>query len=229
MKGHILLEGGAEFGGRMEEPDKRALELAGGLDAQVSIIPTAAVPDHNHRRAGQSGVRWFQRLGATRVTSLPLIDRASADQSALASALRRSRLIYILGGFPRYLAQTLAGTSSWRAILEAYATGAVIGGSSAGAMILCGHYYDPDTERIAEGLNVVPRAYLIPHHDTFGKGWAPSLVPSLPDAVFVGVDEQTGLIDDGAEGEWTIYGKGLVTIYRGGKTRTHRSGETLSL
>jgi len=47
--------------------------------------------------------------------------------------------------------------------------------------------------------------------------------------VIVGVDEQTGLIDDGAEGEWTVFGKGIVTVYEGGETRTYHSGETLSL
>lgn len=228
MRGYILLEGGAEFGGRMAELDKRAMELAGGPDAQVSIIPTAAVPDNNYRRAGQSGARWFKRLGAKHVTSLQLIDRASADQFTIASALRRSRLIYLLGGFPRYLAQTLAGTLSWQAILEAYDKGAVIGGSSAGAMILCRHYYDPDTQRIVEGLNLVPQACIIPHHNTIGKGWASFLMSSVPDDVIVGVDEQTGLIDDGAKGEWTILGGGVVTVYEGGRTRTYHSGETLS-
>jgi cyanophycinase len=229
MRGYILLEGGAEFGGQMAEPDKRAIELAGGLDAQVSIIPTAAVPDNNHGRAGQTGVRWFKRLGARQVTSLPLIDRVAADQVDIASALRRSRLIYFLGGFPQYLAQTLAGTLSWQAMLEAYDAGAVVGGSSAGAMILCRHYHDPDTQSIVEGLNLVPQACLVPHHNTFGKEWASSLAASIPDDVIVGVDEQTGLIDDGTEGEWTVLGKGAVTIYKGGRTRTYHSGETLSL
>jgi hypothetical protein len=40
--GHILLEGGAEFGGRMAVPDRRAIRLAGGADACISIIPAAA-------------------------------------------------------------------------------------------------------------------------------------------------------------------------------------------
>ena len=35
MPGHILLAGGAEFGGRMAEPDLRAIELAGGVDARI--------------------------------------------------------------------------------------------------------------------------------------------------------------------------------------------------
>ena len=57
MQGYLLLEGGAEFGGRMSEPDRRAIELAGGPGAPISIIPTAAAPDNNHQRAGRNGVR----------------------------------------------------------------------------------------------------------------------------------------------------------------------------
>ncbi len=43
--GYLLLEGGAEFCGRMRDPDLRAIELAGGFDAPLRIIPTAAAPD----------------------------------------------------------------------------------------------------------------------------------------------------------------------------------------
>jgi hypothetical protein len=61
--GHILLEGGSEFGGQMEECDRRAIQLAGGVGARIRIVPTAAVPDDNHQRAGENGVRWFRSLG----------------------------------------------------------------------------------------------------------------------------------------------------------------------
>src|SRR5512143_4068001 len=117
----------------MAEPDLRAIELAGGMDAPICIIPTAAAPDHNHQRAGQNGVRWFSGLGAQQVTLLPLIDQASANQTSLATTLQKARLIYLLGGFPEYLGNTLAGSLSWQAMLEAYQSGAVVGGSSAGA------------------------------------------------------------------------------------------------
>ncbi len=73
--GYFLLAGGAEFperasglcGGRMSEPDLRAIELAGGFDAPICFIPTAAAPDNNHKRAGNNGIRWFQSLGAKQV------------------------------------------------------------------------------------------------------------------------------------------------------------------
>ncbi len=227
-KGYILLEGGAEFGGGMAGPDLRAIELAGGVDAPICIIPTAAAPDNNHQRAGQNGVRWFRGLGAMRVTLLPLIDQASANQPSIATALHAARLIYLLGGFPDYLGKTLAGSLSWQAILEAFQNGAVVGGSSAGAMVLCQHYYDPYTQVLVEGLNLLPESCVIPHHNTIGKSWASLLSTKLPGVTLIGIDEQTGMINDAAAGQWNVYGRGAVTLYGDGETRVYHPGNVFS-
>lgn len=229
MTGYILLEGGSEFNGHMAIPDRRALMLAGGSEATVSIIPAAAAPDNNHHRAGQGGVRWFQSLGATQVTSLPLIDRASAEDPTIVDALRQSALIYLLGGFPRYLGQTLAGSAAWQAILAAHQRGAVIAGSSAGAMVLGEHYYDPQTQDIVPGLNLLPRLCVLPHHSTFGRNWAARLMTLLRDSILVGIDEETGLLNDGPQGRWQPYGKGWVTVYRNRRSEQIRSGATVAL
>src|SRR5512144_2483061 len=127
--GTLLLEGGAEFGGRMRDPDRKAIELAGGVEAPIRIIPTAAAPDHNHQRAGNNGVRWFQSLGAKDVISLPLIDKATANEESIIEALKSAKLIYMLGGFTHYLGQTLKGSQAWQGALSAYQNGAVIAGS----------------------------------------------------------------------------------------------------
>jgi cyanophycinase len=229
MSGHILLEGGAEFGGKMAAPDRRAIELAGGVEALVGIIPAAAAPDRNDYRAGQNGLRWFRSLGARHVTVLPLTDRSSADDETVAGALSQCRLIYMLGGFPHYLAQTLAGSCSWQAMLTAYHAGAVVGGSSAGAMVLCAQYYNPESGKLEPGLNLIPGTCLIPHHDTMGRRWAPLLATALPRAVLIGIDEQTGLLSEGAPGLWSAYGKGQVTLYRNGDEEAHLPGEPFAL
>ena len=152
--GYLLLEGGAEFGGGMAKPDRRGIELAGGPEAQIAILPTAAAPDQNHERAGRNGVKWFRSLGAERVDIIPVIDKSSAAEPALADRLRSARFIYMLGGFPRYLAEVLRGSLVWQAVLEAYRAGAVVAGSSAGAMILCEHFYDPQAGELLPGLNL---------------------------------------------------------------------------
>ena len=214
-RGHILLEGGAEFNGAMSEPDRRAMALAGGPDARISIIPTAAAPDNNHARAGDNGVRWFQKLGGTHVTALPLIDSAAAEDPTIVKALRQSKLIYLLGGFPHYLHETLSGTSGWQAIRDAHGTGSVIAGSSAGAMVICAYYYHPKTEKVIKGLDLVSGACVIPHHDTLGQNWVPKLSRLLPDITLLGIDEQTGILNNDPQSAWQVYGKGGVTLYRG--------------
>ena len=212
-RGFIVLEGGAEFGGQMADPDRQAIMLAGGPDVLISIIPAAAAPDHNHQRAGQNGVSWFQSLGATNVKSVPLIDSASADDHEIAEALARSKLIYILGGFPHYLGQTLSGSRSWQAMLTAYQSGAVIAGSSAGAMVLCEYYFDPVNSQVVQGINLINRICILPHHNTFGKDWVPQLKRQIADIIFVGIDEETGIINNAPERKWQVYGKGSVTLY----------------
>jgi cyanophycinase len=229
MSGYILLEGGAEFGGQMAEPDLRAIELAGGFDAPICVLPTAAALDHNEQNAGGNAERWFRHLGARLVKVLPIIDRSSANQPSIAATLRGARLIYMLGGFPGYLGTTLAGSLSWQVILEAYRSGAVVGGSSAGAMVLCEHYYDPDQSQVAPGLNLLPNACIIPHHNNFGKDWALNLAPLLPHEILVGIDERTGMIDDDEDGQWKVYGQGAVTLYKEGVKKVIPPGKLFSL
>jgi cyanophycinase len=225
--GYILLEGGAEFGGSMREPDLKALDLAGGFAAPVRLLPTAAAPDNNHQRAGDNGIRWFEGLGASDVTSLPLIDQVSANDERIAAALRAAKLIYMLGGFTGYLGETLKGSLAWQAILDAYQQGAVIAGSSAGAMVMCEFYYDPSQAQVVEGLNLVPAAIVLPHHNTFGKSWASRLL-EIPEVTLIGIDEQTGMLNDGGR-TWTVYGAGGVTLYRNQEVEIHPSGRTFSV
>ncbi len=227
--GYLLLEGGAEFGGQMREPDLKAIELAGGFDAPIRIIPTAAAPDHNHQRAGNNGVRWFQSLGAKDVISVPLIDRLSANNEEIAQSLREAKLIYMLGGFTDYLGQTLKNSIAWQAALEAYERGAVIAGSSAGAMVMCEFYYDPSAGEVHEGLNLVLNSVVLPHHNAFGKSWAPRLTKQMPQVTLVGIDEQTGMLNDGNNGTWNVYGRGAVTLYKNNTQSVTKNGSSFSL
>jgi cyanophycinase len=211
--GFILLEGGREFNAGLAAADERAMAVCGGRAQPVRIIPAAAAPDDNHGHAAANGVVWFQSLGADDIRAVAIIDRASADRPDLAEEIERARLVFVLGGFTRYLAETLSESLAWQAMVSAHRAGAVIAGSSAGAMVLCGHYFDPVSGKVLPGLNLLPGVCVLPHHDTFGKDWAPRLTRLLPGALLIGIDEETGLLNDGPEGQWTVYGKGAVTLY----------------
>ncbi len=227
--GYLLLEGGAEFGGHMRDPDLQAIELAGGFNAPIRIIPTAAAPDNNHQRAGNNGIRWFQSLGAKDVSAVSLLSRIRADDKNIAQSLRDAKLIYLLGGFTHYLGQTLKDSLAWDGAMDAYRNGAVIAGSSAGAMVMCEFYYDPSAGRVHQGLNLVPNSLVLPHHNTFGKSWAPKLLKKNPDVTLIGIDERTGMLNNAENNSWNIYGAGDVTLYRNDVVEIYKAGKAFSV
>jgi cyanophycinase len=224
--GILLLEGGCEFQGKMEEPDRKALVLAGGKNAKVVIIPTAAAPDNNSKRAGNIAIKWFRTLGARDIFSLPIIDKKSGNDPVLSSELDDANLIYILGGFPGYLERTLKDSRCLNALLNAYENGAVLAGSSAGAMVLCKRYVDPVDKKIKTGFGVLNDTILIPHHDTFGHSWHSAYFDSNSDLRCIGIDEQTGMINQDGNHRWTVLGKGNVTLYLKSSVETYDAGQT---
>ena len=133
----------------------------------------------------------------------------------------------MLGGFTGYLGETLKGSAAWQAVLEAYAMGAVVAGSSAGAMVMCELYYDPSRGQVIEGLNLVANSIVLPHHNTFGKSWASRLL-EISQVTLVGIDEETGMLDDGA-GTWTVYGAGNITLYRNQEVENYGPGNAVSV
>ncbi|MGE5256604.1 MAG: Type 1 glutamine amidotransferase-like domain-containing protein [Hyphomicrobiales bacterium] len=227
--GYVLLEGGSEFTAGMTAADERAMALAGGRAASIRIVPAAAAPDDNHEQAGTNGVGWFQGLGATDVRSIRIIDRGSADRPELALELEAAKMVFMLGGFTRYLAETLTGSRAWQAMAAAHRAGAVIAGSSAGAMVLCEHYFDQASGQVLPGLNLVPGSCVLPHHNRFGHRWQRKLSAILPDTLLIGIDEETGMLNDGPGGRWTVYGGGAVTLYFGGTKTVLRHGHFFDL
>jgi len=213
----------------MAEVDLAAIRLAGGRTTPIAIIPAAAVPANDQTNAGENGVRWFRSLGHGTVRSLGLVDRESAGDPRIASDLEASRLIFLLGGSPRYLAETLQGTRAWQAVLKAHRQGAVVGGSSAGAMVLCERFFDRTSQRVLPGLGLLAGCCVLPHHDTFGKKWALPLGRLLPGVSLLGIDEETGLLNDGPAGEWTVYGSGAVTVYKADSTIRFKHGQSFVL
>jgi cyanophycinase len=93
--------------------------------------------------------------------------------------------------------------------------------------VLCEQYYDPGQGGLERGLNLVPNACVLPHHNTFGKGWARSLQALIPDVHLLGIDEYTGMLSEG--GEWQVLGDGAVTVYQGKQVEVYESGQRFGL
>jgi cyanophycinase len=194
----VALVGSGEFLEEMEEVDRLLLK---GRAPRAVFLPTAAGEEGDERVEYwlELGRRHYERLGVEAVP-LKVLTRDDAQNPELAAEIAGAGLVYLSGGSPGYLADTLRDTAVWRAILEAHANGAALAGCSAGACALsavAGAFRRP-TSHSGVGLKVIPQLAVIPHFDRFearSPGLAEEFVGRAPSGVcVVGIDEHTALV-----------------------------------
>lgn len=194
---------------------------------RAAIVPTAAARD-NAQLAAENGVRYFRHTLHVAAEAVMVVDKASAASPRLARQLRQAALIYLTGGDPGYLLATLRGSRAWEAIQEAYAQGAVLAGSSAGAMALCELVWRPGRDDWEPGLGLVQGLALIPHHAEQPASRIQLLRLRLPEAItLVGVDEMTALIWH--KDVWRVAGTGKVSVYRKSDPAVYYMGDDVDL
>ena len=208
----LALVGGAEWRDGCSF-DAELLSLSGGNE--VVVLPTAAAYEHPER-AVEWATRWFEGLGA-KVRGLMVLRRPDAADPANADVIRHARCIYLGGGSPLHLRSVLKDSAVFQALEEAWRTGAVVAGSSAGAMVLGDPMIDPRGGAFTLGLGLVEQLAFLPHADTWSPEKAHRTVKlaaaGLP---IVAVDERTAIIRN-AEGTWRVAGAGSATIYVDGE------------
>ena len=151
-QGWIALHGGGEFLRGSEIGDRRLIVAAGGADARVIVVPTAAGIDYPEA-AARNGIAWFKKLGAQADTALA-IDAKSANDPAVVAKIESATMIYLPGGDPVFLVNALRGSKTWEAIVKAQANGVVLGGASAGAMAMGLKVWSPRGGRLVDGLGL---------------------------------------------------------------------------
>ena len=108
----------------------------------------------------------------------------------------------------------------WDAIAEAWAGGAVVAGSVAGAQVLGDPMVDSRGGAFTVGLGLVQNVAVIPQHDRWSvDALHRTRVLSQPGMVLFGVDEATAVIRQ-PDGSWTAEGAGEVTVHVGGHPAT---------
>ena len=128
--GSLVIVGGGQLG---PEIVGRFVDLAGGPDAEVVVIPTATETDPvDAKRAGE---RFARAFGFKNVTVLHTRDRAEADTEEFVAPLKKARAVWFDGGRQWRLVDSYLGTRTQREIEAVLARGGVIGGTSAGATI----------------------------------------------------------------------------------------------
>jgi len=208
--------------------------LIAGRAPKYVQLATAAAPegDASLARWHSLGRAQAERLGVEQVV-VDVRTREDAEDSAHAAAIEGAGLVYLSGGNPAYLAETLRQTAVWHAIVRAHEAGAAIAGCSAGAMALSGWEPRMRSMRAEQptGLGLVPHVRVIPHFDKMAA-WVPDMLRNallgLPDGVtLLGIDEDTALV--GGPHEWTVQGRQSVWVLGHGKRVEHPAGSTLTL
>ena len=188
----------------------QTLLAASGAD-EVLVLPTAAAYEHPER-AVETAERWFGGLGA-KARGLMVLARPDAEDETNVAALRDARFIYLSGGSPLHLRSVLKDSPAWHAVLQAWQGGAVLAGSSAGAMALCDPMVDPRGGAFTLGLGLLAQVAIIPHHNTWSEEKAKRTITLAPKGLpIVGIDARTALVRGGDAG-WTVQGAGSVVVF----------------
>jgi len=220
--GPLVLVGGDEWGGACRELDAELLATSGATE--VVVLPTAAAYERpEHVIAAATG--WFEALGV-KVRVLEVFGRADAEQATVAETVRKARYVHVADGSPLHLRSVLKDSALFEGMLAAWAGGAVLSASGAGATLLCDPMVDPRGGAYTVGLGVVRNLAVFPYHGTAAdhlRQRSIELVPSS--ATLVGVDADTALVLE--TDRWRVAGAGSVTVYSGVTKRVFGAGDTV--
>lgn len=233
--GALILAGGG--GTSRESFGKGVLEqfvaLAGGPEANFVYIPTASSglkldsgliyePPETDTPAANTGE--FERAlaemyGVRRIRLLHTRSRATANSESFVAALRRADGVWLSGGNAGRLAATYLGTRTEKEIKAVFERGGVVGGSSAGAIIM-GSF-------IVRGLPGKPVLMARGHERGFGflknvainphlitakrEDELVNVVDAHPELLGIGIDERAAIIVRG--GRFEVLGDSKVAVY----------------
>lgn len=218
-RGSLVVVGGAMRDRAIME---RFVELAGGSDARIVVVPTAG--GREAYDDSDCGLGMWQEMGVARVTCLHTIDRAKADSEAFVEPLLDATAVWFNGGRQWHIADSYLGTRTEREFRNVLDRGGVIGGSSAGATIQGSYLVRGDTSgnTIMMGDHEVGFGYLkntaVDQHvlrrnrqfDLIG------VIEAHPELLGIGIDEDTAIVVQGDEFE--VIGASNVLIYDNRKT-----------
>ena len=216
MRGTLALLGSGEFTPAMDGIDRELLDTLGARP-KVAIVPTAAGQEDTPPKWIQMGSDHFRALGAEPV-GIRVLTRDDAHDAEWREKIRDVDWIYFSGGNPGYVVETLTGTPFWSAVVARHAAGAILAGSSGGAMMLGGTTLVP-TKLGADGLptaaktrsalGLLPGVIVAPHFDILPPARFKRWVDAWPSShLLLGIDEDTAVIENG-DG-WKARGRGRV-------------------
>ncbi len=215
-RGFLIPIGGAE--GRKKDSAilQRFVELCGGEQARILVIPTASL----RAETGPEYMKLFESFGA-RSLNMPVEHREDCFEDKILDKLETATGIFITGGNQLRLSTILGGTPVAHAIRRRNADGVHLAGTSAGAAIMAEHMIaggrsGPSPREsgveLAPGLGLTNKVIIDQHFSQRGRmGRLLSALSFNPFVSGLGIDENTaGFI--AADGDLEVVGRGTITV-----------------
>ena len=215
-RGYLIPIGGAE--GRKKDSVilERFVELCGGSDSRILVIPTASLA----AETGPDYMELFESLGA-QALCIPVENREECWREDMLYKLERATGIFITGGNQLRLSTILGGTPVARIIRRRNAEGIPIAGTSAGAAIMSEHMIaggrsGPSPREsgveLAPGLGLTNRVIIDQHFNQRGRmGRLLAALSFNPFVCGLGIDENTAAFIR-PDGDLEVMGRGTVTV-----------------
>lgn len=209
----ILVGGGGDIGQILEH----FVEIAGGPEAAIVVIPTAGAAENYDDF--WPGLRIIRRAGAKNIKLFHTRERQIANTESFVEPIRDAAGVWISGGRQWRLADAYLNTKVHEELRALLDRGGVIGGSSAGATIQGSYLARGDTKTNTvimgdheEGFsflrNVAVDQHLLVRNRQFDLL---EVVRARPEILGIGIDENTAIVV--RNDRFEVMGKGYVVIY----------------
>lgn len=214
--GTLIIIGGGEIN---EALNRKIMEISGGLQIPIVVIPTADGRENYDENFGEAGI--LRKMGATNVTVLHTTDRNVANTEEFVKPLLNAKLVWLSGGRQWRLVDAYKNTLTEKMLWKVLENGGTIGGSSAGATIQGSFLVRGDTKnnQIMMGdhqdgfgflTNVAIDQHVLARNRQFDMF---EILRNRPELLGIGIDESTAIIVKGDKFEVT--GKSYVVVYDG--------------
>jgi cyanophycinase len=200
----------------------RFLELAGGPEARIVVLPTS-MPDPLPTDRQLTGL--LRRAGARNLTVLRDRDRDAVETDRFVAEIDAASGIWLAGGRQWRFVDAYEGTRAQEALYNVLRRGGVIGGSSAGATIQAEYLvrgnplgnHDMMAQGYERGFGFLPGTAIDQHLTQRNRlrDLAP-VIERYPQLLGIGIDEETALVVQGHVGE--VLGRGAVYFFESAKT-----------
>lgn len=222
--GSMIFIGGGEFRPDCVPMDRAMLGRLANQPPRVVIVPTAAANQAPVATA-QAGVRHFDLLGAQATIAL-IVARADAANPAMAAALEAADLVYLTGGDPWYLLQTLRDTRCWQALFGVWKRGGVVAAAGGAAMALGDRMWW--NNQWVPGLGLAPRVAILPGHHPAAEMEPGAGLGRLGMLVVIGIPVSTACASEYGN-VWYVSGMGKAAVYTDQSAKLYAPGESFTL